>query len=194
MIYWAMLLLAIGLFVVALEMFLPSAGVLGIVATVLIVTSIVLGFMAGSQSGALMLLLTVIALPVIFQAMIKLWPHTPLGRRILLKDLKPEDVLPNSSHYKKNATLVGELGVAKTKMLPSGMVLINGEKYDAVSDGFAIEAGDPVKVVAVRQNRIHVQPYDGNVDNREDLPARERDILSQPIEELGIDPIDDPLG
>ena len=131
MIYWAFLLLAIGLFVVVLELFLPSGGMLGIFASALIITSIVLGFMDGLKSGALILLITVIALPALLGAMVKIWPHTPLGKMILLKDLKPEDVLPNRRHAERRASLEGQLGVAKTKMLPSGTVVINGEKYDA---------------------------------------------------------------
>lgn len=195
MIYWALLLLAIGLFVVVLELFVPSAGILGVLAGILIVTSIVFGFMDGVNSGALILLLTVIALPSLLGVMVKVWPHTPLGKMILLKDLKPEDVLPNQSHYKnRKASLEGQLGVAKTKMLPSGIVVVNGEKYDALSEGFAIDAGDPIKVISVRENRIYVQPYDGTVVDTGDLPARDRDILSQPIEELGLDSLDDPLG
>jgi membrane-bound ClpP family serine protease len=192
--FWAFILLGLGLAVVVLELFLPSAGVLGILAAVLIISSIILGFTEGLKSGALMLLLAVVALPVILVLMVKVWPHTPLGKRILLNDLKPEDVLPNSSHYTRRKDLVGRLGVAKTKMLPSGTVVIDGEKFDAISDGFAIEQGDPVKVVSVRENRIYVQPYDGEVEDASDLPLRDRDILSQPIEELGLDALDDPLG
>lgn len=194
MIYWAFLLLAIGLFLVILELFLPSAGMLGIFAGILIVTSIVFGFMDGLKSGALILLIAVIALPALLWAMLKIWPHTPLGRMILLHDLKPEDVLPNQPHHVHHASLEGQLGVAKTKMLPSGIVVINGEAYDAISDGFAIDIGDPIKVVSIRENRIHVQPYDATITDTSDLPARDRDILSQPIEELGIDSLDDPLG
>jgi membrane-bound ClpP family serine protease len=193
MFYWALLLLVIGLFVVVLELFVPSAGILGFVAGGLILAAIIVGFIDSLQTGALILFLTVVSLPLLFYGMVKVWPHTPLGRRILLKDIKSEDVLPNSSHYKRKSDLEGQLGIAKTKMLPSGTVLINGEKYDAISDGFAVEAGDPIKVVDVRENRIYVQPYDGSVDDAENLPARDVDILSRPIEELGLDPIDDPL-
>ncbi|MFT7633490.1 MAG: membrane-bound ClpP family serine protease [Mariniblastus sp.] len=194
LLYWALILLAAGLLVVVVELFLPSAGILGILAGILIVSSIVVGFFDGLFSGALMLLLTVICLPVLLYAMVKLWPHTPLGKRILLKDLKPEDVLPNHSHYENKKLLEGEIGIAKTKMLPSGTVLIQGEKYDAVSEGFAIEAGDLVKVVAVRQNRIYVEPHDGSVSDDLEPSTRAQDILAQPIEGLGLDPIDDPLG
>lgn len=193
MMFWAFLLLGLGLAVVVLELFLPSAGILGVLAAGLIISSIIIGFVEGLKSGALMLLLAVVALPVVLVMMVKVWPHTPLGKRILLKDLKPEDVLPNNSHYTRNKNMAGRLGVAKTKMLPSGIVIIDGEKFDAISDGFAIEQGDAIKVVAVRENRIYVQPYDGEIQETSDLPLRDRDILAQPIEELGLDSLDDPL-
>ena len=193
--YWALILLLAGLCAVALELFVPSAGIIGIIAATLILSGIVVGFMDGLTTGALMLLIAVIALPVLLTMMFKVWPHTPLGKRILLKDLKSEDVLPKKSHYKKrNDSLVGKLGIARTKMLPSGIVVIDGEKFDAISEGFAIDQGDAVKIVDVREHRIYVQPYDGDVTDAANLPVRDGDILSTPIEELGIDSIDDPLG
>ena len=196
-IYWALLLLIVGLIVVVLELFLPSAGTLGVLAGVLIIAAIVVGFRDGLKTGALILTLTVIALPVLLGFMVKVWPHTPLGKRILLDEIKPEDVLPNSSHYqKRNDSLVGQLGIAKTKMLPSGIVVIEGEKYDAISEGFAVDAGDAVKVVKVREHRLYVQPYDGAVDaaSAKDAAVRDGDILSRPIEDLGLEGLDDPLG
>lgn len=191
--YWALVLLAIGLCVIVIELFIPSAGLLGILATVLILSSVVLGFMQGLESGAIILLIGAIAVPVILGLMVKVWPHTPFGKRILLKDLKPEDILPNSPHYQRTEGMLGTLGIAKTKMLPSGTVVIGGEKFDAISEGFAVDEGDPVKVIAVRGNRIYVEPYDGTIEDGADLPVRDRDIFSQPIEELGIEGLEDPL-
>ena len=139
----------------------------------------------------MVLLGTVLALPILLMAMIKVWPKTPIGKRILLKDMKLEEVLPDDPF---SADLVGQLGIAKTKMLPSGIVLINHQKFDAISDGFAIDVGQPIKVVAIRGNHIYVEPYDGEVDDVADMPVRDRDILSQPFEELGLDTLDEPLG
>ena len=192
-IFWALLLLAAGLLVVVVELFVPSAGVLGVIAGILIVSAIIVGFLDGLGSGALVLLLAVVALPMVLAFMVKIWPHTPLGKRILIGEIKPEDVLPNSSHYqKRNVELIGRIGVAKTKMLPSGIVIVDDEKYDAISQGFAIEAGDAIKIIDVREHRVYVEPYDGSVED--DLPVRDDDILSQPIEEFGIDSLEDPLG
>ena len=194
MIYWAFLLLAIGLFAVVLELFVPSAGILGIVAGLLIVTAVVLGFMESMSYGVILLTAAIVTIPGLLALMVKVWPYTPIGKRILLKDLKPEDVLPNYIENKeRKERLEGQLGIAQTKMLPSGIVLVNGEKFDAVSEGFAVDEGDSIRVMSVRGNHVYVEPYYGEVDAQLELPPRDLDILSQPIEELGIDPLDNPL-
>ncbi len=189
--FWSLVLIATGLAVVVVELFIPSAGMLGVLATLLLVSGIVCAFLSDFNSGAMVLLGTVLALPILLMAMIKVWPKTPIGKRILLKDMKLEEVLPDDPF---SADLVGQLGIAKTKMLPSGIVLINHQKFDAISDGFAIDVGQPIKVVDIRGNHIYVEPYDGEVDDVADMPVRDRDILSQPFEELGLDTLDEPLG
>jgi len=189
-IYWSVILLGIGFFFVFLELFLPSAGLLGIIAGILLVSGVVVAFFESMQTGAIVLLLTVMALPILLALMVKIWPHTPIGRRIMMGQRTTEDVMPNSEAYTEFKTLVGQLGIAKTKMLPSGIIIINDRKYDAISDGFAIEVGQPIKVSAVRGNHIIVMPYDGEVEDASDLPVRDRDVLSQPIEELGLGEMD----
>src|SRR5262249_43991186 len=82
--------------------------------------------------------------------------------------------------------LQGKLGVAKTVMLPSGAVLIDGQTIDALSEGPPIEAGQRVRVIEVHGNRVVVRVAD-------DAPASTDDVLSQPIESLGLDGRDAPL-
>lgn len=194
MFYVALFLLFLACCVVVVEFFIPSAGILGVVAGALWIAAIWIGFSESLASGATILVMGVIAIPILFVAWLRVWPHTPMGRRILHGEMKAEDILPNSSFYQKTASLKGQIGIAKSKMLPSGQVVIDGEKHDATSEGFAIEPGDRIIVSSVRGNRIYVEPYDGDGSEFEsDLPARDRDILAQPIDELGLDNIDDLL-
>ena len=79
-------------------------------------------------------------------------------------------------------------------MLPSGQVVIDGEKFDAISEGFPIEPGDRIIVSDVRGNRIYVEPYEGEDETEDqDLPVRDRESLEQPIEDfdINVDTIDD---
>ena len=184
--YWSFLLVIFGFAVIVLELFVPSAGILGVVAAILFISGIVTGFFHSLWIGSLLLLITTLCLPLMFIVLVKVWPSTPLGRRILIGKMREEEVLPVGESY-ENEKLIGMKGFAKTKMLPSGMIKIGDKSYDAVSDGFAIEAGDQIKVVAVKMNRILIQPYDAETD----VPDFEDDdVLSQPFDELGIDPIE----
>ena len=82
--------------------------------------------------------------------------------------------------------MVGKVGQAKSLMMPSGAVEIEGRVIDALSEGLPIEAGSRVKVVEVRGSRVVVRPTTEATSHRSDDP------LSQPIESIGVDPFDDP--
>lgn len=187
--FWALILMGLALLVVFIELFVPSAGLLGILASGLAIASIVMAFRSSFETGSIFLLVVLIAMPAIIYGMLQIWPHTPVGRRILLAEVTPDQVLPPAIY---SADLVGQIGVARTKMLPSGIIMIDGEKYDAVSDGFPIDENQPIIVTAVRANRIYVQPYSAEVADPRELPARDRDLLAQPFEDLGLDALDKP--
>ena len=68
---------------------------------------------------------------------------------------------------------------------------IEGRTYDAVSVGEAINAGDSVLVVRTEGNHIVVRKASGEQVN---LASGEDDVLSQPIDALGLEPFEeDPL-
>ena len=192
MFYTALILLLAGLCIMALELFVPSAGMLGILAGCIIVTSVVMAFMTDSFTGMIFLMVALLVIPTMLFLMIKVWPHTPIGKRLLTDDETLTDVLPKGEFYNRGE-LAGKLGVAKSKMLPSGQVVIEGQKYDAVSDGFAIEAGDKIKVVSVRENRIYVELFDdkdasASQDSTDgETESQNRDVMNEPIEKFDLD-------
>lgn len=188
--YWSLILTAAGFLVIFLELFVPSAGVLGLVAGICLVCGIVFGFLDSVQTGFLVLLAILVMLPIMIAAMIKMWPHTPIGKRILIGPVEMDDVRLQGDYYDEIESLMGRLGTAKTKMLPSGIVMIDGKKFDAVTDGLPIDAGDTIKVISAKGNRVVVSKYDGEFDAH-DLPAADTDILSKPLEELGLDSLED---
>jgi membrane-bound ClpP family serine protease len=67
-------------------------------------------------------------------------------------------VLPDTEGYRGLKDLIGKRGTARGTMLPSGIVVINGKPYDAVSEGTPIEAGQTVLVVSVSTQRLVVRP------------------------------------
>ena len=185
---WAAILLVIGLALAVLEVFVPSGGLLGFLSLVAMLSAVAMAFRHGPWSGIGFLGLAVFAVPAGLIFALQWWPKTPMGRRILLPVPSSEEVLPDSDKRRELKSLVGRVGKAKSLMLPSGAVEIDGATVDAVSEGMTIEAGQWVKVIEVRGTRVVVR----RTDERPATTAGD-ETLNRSLDSLGLDPFDDPL-
>jgi membrane-bound ClpP family serine protease len=184
---WAVLLLAVGLGLAVLEVFFPSAGVLAFLSLVAMLGAIIMGFKQGAGAGVGILATAVILVPIVVILAFKVWPHTSMGRQVLLQAPNAEDVLPDEPGRRRMKSLVGHIGRAKCKMLPGGIVTVEGHAMDAVSEGMAIEAGQLVRVMKVQGNRVVVRPVE------DEIPlASAEDPLERPIDSILTDPFQEP--
>ena len=183
---WAILLMVLGCMLVVLEVFIPSAGILSLLAAAALIGSILIAFRQGATTGFAFTATTIIVVPLVVTLAFKYWPKTPMGKAILGELPNEDEVRPEDPRR----ALLGRVGIARSKMLPSGAIEIDGQMIDAMSQGQVIEPGQYVKVVEVRANRVVVRPTDRETAAHD---VRPEDLLSRPIEELGIDPLDDPL-
>lgn len=157
---WAIILLVLGIGLAVLEIFFPSAGILAFLSAASLVAAIVMGFSQGAVAGLLILLGVVVGLPTVLVLGFKYWPKTAMGRRVLLTPPQSEDVLPNDEEKRLLKSLIGRVGRAKSKMLLSGVITIDGRTVDAVSESLPIEAGQSVRVVQVRGHGVVVRPVE----------------------------------
>lgn len=188
---WSILLLFVGLLLIMLEVFIPSGGVIGFLSISAVMAAIFTAFYNhGLEVGMIFLTVAAIAIPVVMAVAFRYWPQTPLGKRVLLEVPTESEILPEDSpQLRALRKLVGKVGVAKSMMLPSGSVMVDGMTFDAVSEGMAIEAGESVRVVEVRGNRVVVSLTSDTVSV--ELKEDPNDILSRPLESLGLE--DEPL-
>lgn len=189
---WAMLLLILGLALIVLEMFIPSGGLLGVLAAAAVVGSmfVAVKYSPSTAVGASFVIGELIGVCVVIALALKYWPNTAIGRRIAPELPRPEDVLPSNEFQ----DLLGKIGHAKSPMLPSGAVQIDGRTVNAVSEGMAIDAGQLVKVIEVRGNRIVVRPCSDRPGSDRpgspplaSTPRPPDDPLTRPLEELGLE-------
>jgi membrane protein implicated in regulation of membrane protease activity len=106
---------------------------------------------------------------------------------VLLKVPTSEEVLPDDPDRRRLKELVGQVGRAKSKMLPSGAVEIGGRTVDALSEGMAVDPGQMVRVIEVRGTRVVVRPVEA------EAPAAADGDLARPIDTVGLNPFEDPL-
>jgi len=189
---WLILLLAAGVALIVLELFIPSGGILSVLSVAAVAAAIALAyFYYGAVVGTVFFGVAVVVMPVVLVLALRWWPNTPLGRRILIKPpASEEELFSEDDPARALMDLVGKRGQAKSPLLPSGAVLIEGRTYDAVSEGTSIEAGQAIEVIEATGNHIIVRGLKIAADDEKSDSA---DILSRPIDALGLDALDDPL-
>ncbi|MFT5524948.1 MAG: membrane-bound ClpP family serine protease [Pirellulaceae bacterium] len=190
---WSIVLLLIGLLLMALELFVPSGGSLGVFSAICFIAAIIYAYYHSALAGTIVLIGEMVLVPVAIGLLIKIWPHTPIGKRMILNlPVDAQATVPQTEEYQRKLGLVGKVGVAKSRMMPSGAIVVENFTYDAVSEGMPIDTGNRVEVVQVGGNRIVVRPTEKPL-SVSDVVVDDGyiDPLNIPIEQLGIDPFDD---
>jgi len=145
-----------GMALLFCEMFIPG-GILGIVGLISMGGSIFLAFRDYPDAAPAILAGELLALAVGVVVGLRIFPHTPIARRLTLArefDAK-EGFTSASAELEK---YVGKEGVAVTILRPAGIALIEGKRVNVVTDGEFIEKDERVKVSEVEGGRIVVLP------------------------------------
>ncbi|MBL8892611.1 MAG: hypothetical protein JNL67_21725 [Planctomycetaceae bacterium] len=148
------------LVVIVLEMLLPSAGVLFVLSVLLAIAAVVFAFMHSLYLGAAMVVILAISMPGLFALFSRIWPHTPLGKKLIISAPTPDSVMPPSDKETGLGQLKGEKAEVLSPMLPTGSVRIGDKTLVATSETGAIEVGQWVRVVRIQMNRLFVVPIE----------------------------------
>jgi len=154
-------LIAAGVLLMVAEVFIPSGGILAILAGVSSLVGVVILFRADTTWGLIGVLSVLVLAPIAISFALRVWPNTPIGRRMLLGDLTEEEIarqrLAEKAERDRWRALVGAEGVVMTPLRPIGVVRIGDARYDALAETGLIESGARVRVTAVQDNQIKVR-------------------------------------
>lgn len=142
------------------EFFVPSGGVLGVAAAVAALTAIVIAFTHSFTFGLTIVLVLMVTTPVLFILIVRIWPKTAVGRNMLNRQVDsrmPDPPEPKTLDGVPLSSLVGRIGVARTHLLPSGQIVVDGHKANAVSSGQPIDADSPVWVTRCVGSQLQVR-------------------------------------
>ncbi len=160
-------LIVVGLVFLVGEMFLPS-GVLLVLSVGCIAVGVGLTFAAGTATGMVTLLGVFIAVPVLAILFFKVWPLTPMGRRILLTRPRPDATLASTPAHMELDKLRGRIGKTLAPLRPAGVADFEGRRIDVISEGMMIDGGQWVRCIDVRAGKVLVRlvekPNLGNLE------------------------------
>ncbi|HEY0008135.1 MAG TPA: NfeD family protein [Tepidisphaeraceae bacterium] len=151
LIAWAMIFMAIGVALFVAEVFLPSHGILAVLASLSLITGVVICFAINRWLGAGLSLALVTAAPFAFSASFNLWQRTPVGKRMILTSTAGE--MPRAQ------VLVGSTGIAMTDLRPMGEAEFGTSRLQVISEsGNTIAAGTAVRVLSMTDAVAMVRP------------------------------------
>lgn len=188
----AIILLTAGVLLVTLDIFLPSGGTLMMLAILCGIGAILFGFRHSSMAGMSVALIALALVPAFLWCFVRFWPKTPLGRSILIGLPEKESFTwSDGSTLKDIKQLIGRTGRAESGLFPSGVVLIENHRFEAISDSQGIEAGTPVRVVRIDMGRVVVTASESPPSPAPGPTADQPNLLDQPIEALGLESIEE---
>ncbi len=157
-------LLALSIFLVMAELFIPSGGVIAAIASVSAIAGVVSLFRVSTMWGVTGLLAVIILGPIAFNFALKIWPNTPVGRRILHGTLSEADLRAKEeaeiAQRDQWKSLLDQTGETLTALRPIGTIRISDQRYDALAESASIPAGTPIRVVEVQGRQIKVRAVD----------------------------------
>ncbi|MBC02387.1 MAG: hypothetical protein CMJ34_03650 [Phycisphaerae bacterium] len=160
----------LALMLFAVEIFIPTAGMVGILCGICAIASIVAFFQHSSSAGGFAILVYLVATPFLLVYGVKLWSHSPIGRRLILggtdtvdgrglDDQEVEDRVEAmaASSRRNDDAMIGRMATTATPLRPVGIIRFEGRRLDALSEAGIIEEGVEVEIVAVVDNQIKVR-------------------------------------
>lgn len=148
-------LLILGLLLIFFEMFVPG-GIIGFFGAMLMGTGAILCFYYyGPSMGMATLLGSCLLVAVMVVLFFRIFPYTAEGKWIIMNQTL---VTAKGSHSEtaRHQTLIGKEGCTESKLRPSGIAIIDGERLDVVSEGDYVEENTRIRVLRVDGNRIVV--------------------------------------
>jgi membrane-bound ClpP family serine protease len=147
------ILFVVGLLLVAVEIVVPG-GLLGMVGGLCLLAGVVASFsefgsVGGTVATALALLIGAVTVYLEFVIL----PKTKLARKFTMAETVAGRSQPEVAD---RAAVLGREAVAVTRLAPSGIVTVDGRRYEAFSQSGLAEAGARLKVLETDNFRLIV--------------------------------------
>lgn len=157
---WGLSLIAACVLLVGIEVFIPSMGLISVIATVVGISGVVCLFSVSTVWGVTGMLVLVVLIPITVGFGIKVMPDTYFGKRLLYgEDGESQPVLKGGAEEQEPyARLIGAEGVAVGDLRPVGNARFGEEKVEVLSEVSLIRSGTRVVVTSAEGMQVKVRP------------------------------------
>jgi len=149
-----LLLTVIGIAAILAELLLPG-GILGVIGAGCLVAAVVTTFLEfGAGAGAVATIVLFAFGLLLLGGWMKFFHRLPVTRRLILEDATGA---PDEEKREERQALLGKRGHALTDLHPSGRAVVEGRRYDVMTEGPEIGKDAPIEIIDVRGPSIFVR-------------------------------------
>ena len=157
----AILGLIIALMMFVAEIFIPSGGLIAVLALSSMAASLWGAWMAwwGTSPGFWWTYIAsiIVLIPTTIGMAVKIFPTTAWGKKFIHEVPTLEEVSGFQAETDHLRSLVGKTGKTQTLLNPSGFVIVDHERHHCESQGMIIDPRVDVEIIAVEGTRLVVK-------------------------------------
>jgi membrane-bound ClpP family serine protease len=169
--FLAYVLVLLGLILLAAEIFLPTGGILFVLAIGALVAGIAMSFYHDVTEGLILLAAVFVVIPVAGPILLHLMPRTTMGRKLFLEATEEDASMALMPVILELEQLRGRYGKTVSSLRPAGITEFDGRRVDTLSEGDMIDPGQWVRCVDVKAGRVIVRPVERPPDLESMNPA-----------------------
>ena len=143
------------------EVFIPSGGLIGILALICLIGGVAIFFNHSILAGWIGIATAIVMIPATVVFAYRIFPKTRFGKAVLLTP--PHDLrgsgIPDTDQLK---SLIGRTGVVHGPLRPVGICDFSGQRVECTAEGGYVDKGKQVKVINVESTRVVVRAIDVN--------------------------------
>jgi len=138
------------------EVFIPSGGIISIIALGCLIGGVALFFNHSKMTGIAGIVVAILMIPTVVIIAYKMLPKTGFGKSVTLAPPeRPQgDAIPDTEELK---SLLGAVGRVLTPLRPVGMCDFSGKRVECVAEGGFVDKDKAVKVLQVEGTQLTVR-------------------------------------
>ncbi len=141
------------------EVFIPSGGVLGIMAFFSVAGGVAIFFNNSNLAGWIGVVIAVIMIPAVLITAYKMLPRTKFGKSVILDppERQKGDAIPDTDNLLQ---MLGKQGKVVTPLRPVGMCDFAGQRLECVAESGYVEKDNLVEVIHMQGTQLTVRIKD----------------------------------